>query len=72
MKLLRSVRSELNKRRSGYQLTYDTTGFIGNYPLEASVKAGAADAIFIMGYDYRTAGSATPDRPIRSPARAMT
>jgi spore germination protein YaaH/flagellar hook assembly protein FlgD len=55
--LLRTVRSELNKVRSGYQLTYDTTGYIGNYPLEDSVAAGAADAIFVMGYDYRVAGS---------------
>ena len=55
--LLKTVRSELNKVGSGYQLTYDTTGYIGNYPLEASVAAGAADAIFIMGYDYRTSGS---------------
>ncbi|MDQ1323764.1 MAG: hypothetical protein QG587_1099, partial [Chloroflexota bacterium] len=43
---LRTMRSELNRIRSGYQLTYDTTGFIGNYPLEASVAPGAADAIF--------------------------
>ena len=57
--LLRTVRSELNRVRPGYQLTYDTTGSIGNYPLEASVAAGAADAIFIMGYDYRAAGSGT-------------
>ena len=55
--LLRSVRSALNNVASGYQLTYDTTGFPGNYPLESSVAAGAADAIFIMGYDYRTASS---------------
>jgi spore germination protein YaaH/flagellar hook assembly protein FlgD len=57
--LLRSVRSELNRVRSGYQLTYDTTGYIGNYPLEASVGRGAADAVFVMGYDYRTASSST-------------
>jgi spore germination protein YaaH/flagellar hook assembly protein FlgD len=57
--LLRTMRSELNRIRSGYQLTYDTTGFIGNYPLEASVASGAADAIFVMGYDYRTGSSAT-------------
>ena len=55
--LLKTVRTQLNKVRKGYQLTYDTTGFIGNYPLEASVGSGAADAIFIMGYDYRTSGS---------------
>lgn len=55
--LLKTVRAELNRVKAGYQLTYDTTGSIGNYPLEASVAAGAADAIFIMGYDYRIAGS---------------
>jgi spore germination protein YaaH len=54
---VREVRAELNKRAPGYQLTFDTTGYIGNYPLEAATAAGAADAIFIMGYDYRTSGS---------------
>jgi spore germination protein YaaH/flagellar hook assembly protein FlgD len=57
--LLKTMRTELNKVRKGYQLTYDTTGFIGNYPLQASVGSGAADAIFIMGYDYRTSGSSS-------------
>ena len=55
--LLKTFRTELNKVHAGYQLTYDTTGYIGNYPIEQSVAAGAADAIFIMGYDYRTAPS---------------
>ncbi|MFL5725957.1 MAG: glycosyl hydrolase family 18 protein [Chloroflexota bacterium] len=54
---VRTVRSELNKQASGYQLTFDTTGFIGNYPIENATAPGAADAIFIMGYDYRTAGA---------------
>ncbi len=57
--LLKTFRSEFNKIRSGYQIVYDTTGYIGNYPLEASVGKSAADAIFVMGYDYRTSGSAT-------------
>ena len=56
---VKSVRAELNKLASGYQLTFDTTGYIGNYPLEGATAAGAADAIFVMGYDYRTAGSGT-------------
>jgi spore germination protein YaaH/flagellar hook assembly protein FlgD len=56
---LRTLRAELNRVRPGYQLTYDTTGSIGNYPLEASVARGAADAIFVMGYDYRTSGAST-------------
>ncbi len=55
--LLKAIRSELGRIKGGYQLTYDTTGYIGNYPLEASVGSGAADAIFVMGYDYRTSGS---------------
>src|SRR5439155_23169763 len=53
----RTVRAELNKFAPGYQLTFDTTGYIGNYPLEAATAAGGADAVFIMGYDYRTAGA---------------
>ncbi|MGE5156360.1 MAG: glycosyl hydrolase family 18 protein, partial [Betaproteobacteria bacterium] len=55
--LLKTIRSQLDAVAPGYQLTYDTTGWIGNYPIEASVAPGAADAIFIMGYDYRTASS---------------
>jgi spore germination protein YaaH/flagellar hook assembly protein FlgD len=55
--LLKTVRAELNTIKRGYQLTYDTTGYIGNYPLEASIADGAADAIFVMGYDYRSGGS---------------
>ena len=57
MALVRTVRSELNRSARGYQLTFDTTGWIGNYPIERRSPPGAADAIFIMGYDYRTAGS---------------
>ncbi len=55
--LVKRVRTELDAVAKGYQLTFDTTGFIGNYPIEAATAAGAADAIMIMGYDYRTAGS---------------
>jgi spore germination protein YaaH/flagellar hook assembly protein FlgD len=55
--LVRSVRSELNKIHSGYQITFDTTGSIGNYPIVDATATGGADAIFIMGYDYRSAGS---------------
>jgi spore germination protein YaaH/flagellar hook assembly protein FlgD len=54
---VRTLRTELNRIRRGYQLTFDATGYIGNYPIEAATASGGADAIFIMGYDYRTAGS---------------
>jgi spore germination protein YaaH/flagellar hook assembly protein FlgD len=57
--LVRSVRSELNKVARGYQLTFDATGWIGNYPIEAGTASGAADAVVIMGYDYKS-GSSNP------------
>ena len=57
--LVRAVRSELNKVHSGYQLTFDTTGWIGNYPIEKATASGGADAVVVMGYDYR-GGSSNP------------
>ena len=67
---VRTVRAELDKQAAGYQLTFDTTGSIGNYPIEAATAPGAADAIFIMGYDYRTAGTnyAGSISPLAGPA----
>ena len=67
--LVRTIRTELNRIARGYQLTFDTTGWIGNYPIEAATAPGAADAIFIMGYDYRTAssGSAGSIAPLGGP-----
>lgn len=56
--LVKRIRTELDAVQKGYQLTFDTLGYIGNYPIEAATAAGAADAIFIMGYDYRN-GSAS-------------
>ncbi|MBF6604897.1 MAG: hypothetical protein IVW53_04870 [Chloroflexi bacterium] len=55
--LVRAMRTELDRVHRGYQVTFDTTGWIGNYPVEAATARGGADAIFIMGYDYRTAGT---------------
>ncbi|HEY8636765.1 MAG TPA: glycosyl hydrolase family 18 protein [Candidatus Limnocylindrales bacterium] len=57
--LVRSVRAELNRMAPGYQLTFDTTGWIGNYPIEAATASGGADAVMVMGYDYRS-GSSNP------------
>ncbi len=54
---VRAVRSELNKIAPGYQLTFDTLGSIGNQPIADATAPGGADAVFIMGYDYRTASS---------------
>ena len=55
--LVRKVRSALDAVAPGYQLTFDTTGWIGNYPIADATKRGGADAVFIMGYDYRSSGS---------------
>ncbi len=57
--LVRSVRSELNKVHKGYQLTFDTTGWIGNYPIEDATGSAGADAVVVMGYDYRSGSSKT-------------
>ena len=55
--LVRKVRAGLNATARGYQLTFDTTGSIGNYPIEGATGSGGADAIFIMGYDYRSSST---------------
>ena len=38
--LVRSVRAELNKVARGYQMTFDTTGWIGNYPIGDATALG--------------------------------
>jgi len=63
--LVQAIRAELDAVASGYQLTFDAMGYIGNYPIEAASAPGGADAIVIMGYDYKgsssgTAGSVAP------------
>ena len=55
--LVRTMRAELNRVAAGYQLTFDATGFIGNYPIEDATASGGADAVFVMGYDYRSAST---------------
>ncbi|HEX3264144.1 MAG TPA: glycosyl hydrolase family 18 protein [Candidatus Limnocylindrales bacterium] len=56
--LVRKVRAELSNVAKGYQLTFDAMASIGNQPIAAATAPGGADAVFVMGYDYRTAGSA--------------
>ena len=56
-RFVRSIRAELDKVAKGYQLTFDATGYIGNYPIEDATAAGGADAVFVMGYDYRSSAS---------------
>jgi flagellar hook assembly protein FlgD len=56
---VQALRAELDAIAPGYQLTFDATGYIGNYPIEAATAAGGADAVVIMGYDYKGASSGT-------------
>ena len=58
-KLVRSIRAELNAIAPGYQLTFDAMGTLDNQPIAAATAPGGADAVFIMGYDYRTATAST-------------
>jgi spore germination protein YaaH/flagellar hook assembly protein FlgD len=55
--LIRAIRSQLDAVVPGAQLTFDATAQVGNYPVADATGPGGADAIFIMGYDYRTAGA---------------
>jgi spore germination protein YaaH len=62
---VRAVRRALDAKRPGYQLTFAATGYIANYDIKALTAAGAADAVYIMGYQYRgswssRAGSTAP------------
>jgi spore germination protein YaaH len=54
--LIKQIRTKLDAITRGYQITFDTLGRIGNYPIEGAVASGA-DAMFVMGYDYRGASS---------------
>jgi spore germination protein YaaH len=67
VRLVRKVRKALDAVGPGYQLTVDTTGrrWLEGYDIAALTADGAADALFIMGYDYRVgtaarAGSIAP------------
>jgi len=71
---IRQLRASLDAIAPGYEITVDTTGEINNYPLEDLVAPGAADAIFIMGYDYRGSSSTSAGSiaPIAGPAYDLT
>jgi spore germination protein YaaH len=50
---VRTLRAELDKVHQGYELTFCANGSAGTYDLAGALAAGAADAVFIMGYDLR-------------------
>ena len=72
--LVRAVRRELSAIAPGYQLTFDTLGSIGNQPIAQATAPGGADAVFIMGYDYRTASASVAGSisPLTGPAYDLT
>jgi spore germination protein YaaH len=73
-RLVRAVRSELNAVARGYQLTFDAMASVGNQPIAQATAPGGADAVLIMGYDYRTEGAdvAGSIAPLRGPAYDLT
>jgi spore germination protein YaaH len=66
---VRLLRSELDKINPGYELTFCGTGATGYYDVAGLTAAGAADAVFIMGYDFRTGSSSQAGSidPLTSP-----
>jgi spore germination protein YaaH len=62
---VRRLRSALDAREPGLELTVDSTGYISNYDVAGLTAPGAADAIYIMAYHYtgswsRRAGAVSP------------
>jgi spore germination protein YaaH len=54
---VRALRAALDAAHPGLQLTFDTTTDIGSWDLAALTADDAADAAFLMGYDFRTAAA---------------
>jgi spore germination protein YaaH len=67
---VRTVRAELDKIHPGYELTFCATGRPNTYDLANLTAPGAADAAFIMGYDFRGGSPATTGSidPLVSPS----
>ncbi len=67
---VRELRTALDAVHTGYELIYCATGSIGYYDHARLTAAGAADAVWIMGYDFRAGGSyyAGSIDPLTSPA----
>jgi spore germination protein YaaH len=59
------VRAALDRIAPNYQLTFDVTGHHESYDVGGSLRAGGADAVYLMGYHYagtwsKVAGSTAP------------
>ena len=66
---VRDLRTALNTAHPGYELTYDATGRGSTYDNVGLLSSGHADAVFIMGYDFRDIHStyAASHDPLTSP-----
>jgi spore germination protein YaaH len=54
---VRLLRQELDERQAGLFLTFDATAHIANYRIADLTAEGAADAVFVMGYPFKSSGS---------------
>jgi spore germination protein YaaH len=54
---VRDLRARLDAVGEGFQLTFDVTSDVTAYDLPALVADDAADAVLLMGYDYRVASA---------------
>ena len=66
---VRALRTELDRVHPGYELTFCANGMPSSYDLTGLTNPGAADAVFIMGYDFRTGSPTTTGSidPLTSP-----
>ncbi|HEX7491100.1 MAG TPA: glycosyl hydrolase family 18 protein [Candidatus Limnocylindrales bacterium] len=66
---VRQLRAQLDSIHAGYELTFCGTGRTTSYDVTNLLAAGAADNVFIMGYDLRDGGSAyaASHDPLTSP-----
>ena len=66
---VRSLRTALDAVHAGYEIVFCATGHLGNYDPANLLAAGAADAVFIMGYDFRSGSPALAGSidPLTSP-----
>lgn len=66
---VKALRAALDASHPGYEIVFAATGYISNYDVVNLLGPGAADAVFIMGYDFRTglAPTAGSTSPLTSP-----
>jgi spore germination protein YaaH len=54
---VRSLRAALDAAHPGYEIVFDATGYVANYDAANLLAPGGADAVFIMGYGFRSDSS---------------